>query len=41
MNEQQKKEVRKIVREEMKKFLPELLGRSLVQIKNFFINTIK
>lgn len=33
-------DVRKIVREEFLKLIPELFGRSLVQIRAFFTRTI-
>lgn len=40
MNEEQKREIRKMIREEFKKLIPEFFGRTLVQLKNFFINNI-
>jgi recombinational DNA repair protein (RecF pathway) len=40
MTEDQKKEIRKMIQQELKRFLPELLGKSLVQIKQFFIKNI-
>ena len=41
MNEQLKQEIKNLIKEELRKLIPEFFGRSLVQIKNFFINEIK
>lgn len=41
MNEDQEKRVRQIIREELVKLIPEFFGRSILQIKQFFISNIK
>lgn len=41
MNEQLKQEIKNLIREELKLLIPDFFGRSLLQIKNFFINQIK
>lgn len=40
MDEETKKEIRKMIRQEILKILPEIFGRSLLQIKQFFTSNI-
>jgi hypothetical protein len=40
MNEAQKDEIRKLIREEFMKLIPEFFGKTLVQLKRFFISNI-
>lgn len=40
MNEALRAEIKKMIRDEVAKLIPEFLGRSLVQLKAFFTKTI-
>jgi hypothetical protein len=40
MDNDMKAEIRKMIREEFKKLIPEFFGRSLVQLKRFFFSNI-
>lgn len=39
--DEMRKEVRQMIREELPKLIPELFGRTMLQIKEFFIKNIK
>ena len=40
LTNEDRKEIKKMIAEEMKKLLPDFLGRSLVQLRKFFISNI-
>jgi len=40
MNNELRQEIKKMIRQEFMKLIPEFFGRSLVQLKNFFTNNI-
>jgi|TARA_R110000851_G_scaffold29_6_gene122 hypothetical protein len=40
MTTEEKNEIKAIIREEFKKLVPEFFGKTLNQLRNFFISTI-
>lgn len=41
MTDQLKKEIRQLIREEFKNIFPDIFGRTLLQVKEYFLKNIK